>query len=115
MSGLLVSLCTKLNLKLRRSPRDIDFFSINPSTGERDWLRLEDIECISPIVNDYTEDQPVLNGGCKEEVYPTSLSIVLESARQRDAQGKRSQWFMRGGEQREEATELYRLSASICE
>jgi hypothetical protein len=57
----------------------------------------------------------VLNGDCKEEVYPTSLSIVLESARNKDSQGKRSQWYMRGGEERAEATELYRLSASICE
>ena len=90
MSCLLVSLCSKLNLKLRRSPRDIDFFSVNPTTGERDWIRMEDIEYISPIVKDFTEDQPVLNGGCKEEVYPTSLSIVIESARSRDAAGKRS-------------------------
>jgi hypothetical protein len=85
MSGLLVSLCSKLNIKLKRSAKDIDFYSVNPSTGERDWLRMEDIDYISPIVKDYTEDQPVLGGGCKEEVYPTSLSIVLESARMKDA------------------------------
>lgn len=85
MSGLLVSLCKKLNIKLRRSARDIDFFSVNPATGERDWLRIEDIEFISPIVKDFTEDQAVLNGGCKEEVYPTSLSLVLESARNKDS------------------------------
>lgn len=84
MSGLLVSLSKKLNLKLKKSPRDIDFHSVNPATGQRDWLRMEDIDYISPIVKDYTEDQPVLSGGCKEEVYPTSLSLVLESARSRD-------------------------------
>lgn len=115
MSSLLLSLCQKLNLKLRRSVRDIDFFSVNPATGERNFLTIEDIENIIPVVKDYTEDQPVLNGGCKEEVYPTSLNIVLESARSRDQAGKRSNWYMRGGEERDEASDLYRLAASICE
>lgn len=90
MSGLLVSLCSKLNIKLRKSVKEIDFFSVNPNTGERDWLHMEDIESIAPIVKDYTEDQAVVNGGCKEEIYPTSLSMVLESARMKDQQGKRS-------------------------
>ena len=115
MSSLLISLCQKLNLRLRRPYRDIDFFSVNPATGERNFLTIEDIEGITPVVKDYTEDQPVLNGGCKEEVYPTSLSLVLESARAKDQAGKRSHWYMRGGEERDEATDLYRLAASVCE
>jgi hypothetical protein len=45
---------------------------------------MEDIESISPIVKDFIEDQPVVNGGTKEEVYPCSLSLVLESARMKD-------------------------------
>ena len=93
--------------------RDIDFFSVDPRTGERNFLTIDDIESITPIVKDYTDDYTVL--GIKEDVFPASLNTVLESARMKDKQGKRTYWYHRGSEEREEATELYRLAASICE
>lgn len=113
MHGLFLSLIQRLNIRIRRSVRELDFHSINPGTGERNFLTINDIENITPIVKDYIEKQPVLT--IKEEVFPSSLNIVLESARLKDSQGKRSQWFMRGGEERDEATELYRLACSICD
>ena len=54
-------------------------------------------------------------GGGKEDMFPSSLNIVLEAARLKDSQGKRSQWHMIGGEERVEATELYRMASNICE
>ena len=113
MSGLLVSIAQKINLRLRRSVRDIDFYSVDARTGERNFLTIEDIESITPIVKDYTDEHIVV--GAKEDVFPASLNTVLESARMKDKQGKRTQWYHRGSEEREEATELFRLAASICE
>lgn len=86
---------------------------INPNTGKREFMTIHDIENITPIVKDYIDKQPVLIA--KEECFPSSLNIVIESARLKDSQGKRSQWFMRGGEERDEATDLYRLACSICD
>ena len=113
MHGLFASLISKLNIRIRKPLKEIDFYSVNPATGERNFLTFEDIEGIIPIVKDYNDKQPVLT--CKEEVFPSSLNITLEAAKLKDSQGKRSQWFMRGGPERDEATELYRLAASICE
>ena len=113
MSGLLVSLCAKINLRIRKSIRDIDFYSVDPRTGQRNFLTIDDIETITPIVKDYIDDYTVI--GPKEDVFPASLNTVLECARMKDKQGKRTHWYHRGGEEREEATELYRLAASICE
>ena len=93
--------------------RDIDFYSVSPETGQRNFLSMDDIENITPIIKDYIDQQPVFI--TKEETFPSGLNIVLEAARLKDSQGKRTQWFMRGGEERDEATELYRLAASICE
>ena len=83
MSGLLVSVLAKLNIRLRRSAKDIDFYAVNSETGQRSFLTIEDIENISPIVKDYIEKQPVLS--MKEEVFPSSLNIVLECARLKDS------------------------------
>ena len=50
-----------------------------------------------------------------EEVFPSSLQLVLSAARQKDRKGKRSAWHMLGGEERGQATELYRMAATISE
>lgn len=66
-----------------------------------------------PIVKEYSsKSMPLL---AKEDVFPCSMNLVLECARTKDAQGKRSSWYMIGGEERIEATELYRMACSICE
>ncbi len=82
MSGLLVSLCSKINLRLRKSVRDIDFYSVDPRTGQRNFLTIDDIESITPIVKDYIDDYTVI--GPKEDVFPASLNTVLECARMKD-------------------------------
>lgn len=38
---------------------------------------------MAPIVKDYTDKQPILTA--KEEVFPCSVNIVLESARIKDS------------------------------
>jgi hypothetical protein len=48
-------------------------------------------------------------------MFPSSLNLVLECARHKDNEGKRSQWYMVGGEEREEATELFRKACSMSE
>lgn len=113
MHGLFQTLCNRLNLRVRKPLKEIDFNQVNPSTGKREFISIHDIENIAPIVKDYIDKQPVFVA--KEECFPSSLNTVLESARLKDSQGKRSQWFMRGGEERDEATDLYRLACSICD
>ena len=113
MAGLLMSLTQKLRIKLRKSPKEIDFYQVSAETGLRNFLTIEDIESITPVVKDYIEKQPMLT--TMDEVFPSSLNILLESARLKDSQGKRSQWHMAGGPERDEATDLFRLASSICE
>lgn len=83
MHGLFASLMSKLNIRIKKPLKEIDFYSVNPSTGERNFITIDDIENIVPIVKDYNEKQPVLT--CKEEVFPSSLNITLESARLKDS------------------------------
>lgn len=85
---MLISLLQKLRLRLRKSPREIDFFQVNPETGQRNFLTIDDIEQITPLVKDYIDSQPVIT--TQDEVFPCSLNMVLESARLKDSQGKRS-------------------------
>lgn len=44
-----------------------------------------------------------------------SVEIALKRARLKDMQGTRSKWFMIGGPERAEATELYRQAAIMAE
>jgi hypothetical protein len=55
MTGLLLSLTQKLNIRLRKPVKDIDFFSVDPSTGIKNFLQLDDIETIVPNVKDYID------------------------------------------------------------
>ena len=48
------------------------------------------------------------------DAFPVSLNVVLNLARKADLIGKKSQWFMLGGPEREEATELFRLAIRIA-
>mmetsp|Transcript_10433 Transcript_10433/g.10474 ORF Transcript_10433/g.10474 Transcript_10433/m.10474 type:complete len:297 (-) Transcript_10433:106-996(-) len=92
--------------------RDINFFQQNED-GYPDFLRLEDIQSVSPQVKDYGEKtMPLLS---PEEQHPTGLNLIIEYARIKDSQGKRSQWFMVGGEERQDASELYRTACAVCE
>lgn len=83
MAGLLMSLTQKLRIKLRKSPKEIDFYQVSAETGLRNFLTIEDIESITPVVKDYIEKQPMLT--TMDEVFPSSLNIVLESARLKDS------------------------------
>jgi hypothetical protein len=53
--SLFISLTRKLNLRLRKPFREIDFYSVNPDTGARNFLAIDDIEHIAPSVKDYTD------------------------------------------------------------
>ncbi len=79
-------------------------------------MTAHDIESITPIVKDYTDKAmsmiPLTSPFDKS---PCSLTLILDLARIKDSQGKRSQWFMVGGDERVEATELYRMAATVCE
>lgn len=53
LNSLLLSICDKLNIKLTRTVRDINFYqNVNEGTGEA-FLTINDIESITPIVKDY--------------------------------------------------------------
>ena len=47
--------------------------------------------------------------------YHFSVDIALKRAKERDDVGKRTKWFLPGGPERQEATELYRQAAVISE
>lgn len=40
--------------------------------------------------------------------FPYSINLLIDMARRLDNEGKKSQWFMIGGNEREVATEVYR-------
>ena len=111
LNSLLLSLCSKLSISLKPSINDINFYA-----KEGGFLSVEDIESIAPIVKDY-QDQVMSDLAITSpfDKFPCSLTMVLEMARTRDRQGKRSQWFMVGGDERVEASELYRVATNVCE
>jgi len=41
--------------------------------------------------------------------------MILECARMKDNEGKRTHWYMIGGDERVEATELFRMAINMCE
>jgi len=55
MHGLLISLTQKLNIRLRKPIKEIEFYQISPETGLHNFINLDDIENITPIVKDYIE------------------------------------------------------------
>jgi hypothetical protein len=68
------------------------------------------------VVKDFQEQMlcriPII---APQDKFPSSLNLILELARMKDSQGKRTNWFMIGGDERVEATELYRVAANVCE
>jgi hypothetical protein len=47
-----MSICEKMNIKLLKEIKDIDFYSLNDE-GQNNFLELSDIEFISPVVKDF--------------------------------------------------------------
>jgi hypothetical protein len=72
LMSLFISLTRKLNLRLRKPFREIDFYSVNPDTGTRNFLTIDDLEHIAPSVKDYTDKQPVLT---IKEIFPLLLIL----------------------------------------
>ena len=108
LNSLLSNILGKLNVKLSRPIDEIDF---GVQGGK--FLKIEDITFIGPTAKDYSNlSIPVLS---PLDLTPFSLSFVLDIAREKDAQGRRSQWFMRGGPEREIATQVYQVSVQIAE
>lgn len=52
-----MSICDKLNIKLTKSVKDINFYASlsENSSGSDAFLTINDIESITPIVKDYQE------------------------------------------------------------
>mgnify|MGYP001111039649 FL=1 len=88
MPGLLRNLSSKLGVTME-SMTDFNFSEAAP-------IAPENILSIKPIVKPgRTETAP-------------SVDALLEAARNMDALGKRSKWYLEGGPERAEATEMYR-------
>ena len=47
----------------------------------------------------------------KGDGFPFSVNMLLKMARRADARGKKSKWYMEGGPERNQATELYRVAS----
>jgi len=50
-----------------------------------------------------------------QDKFPSSLNMILDCARMKDNEGKRTHWYMIGGDERVEATELFRMAINMCE
>ena len=74
-------------------------------------MKVTDIENILPRVKDYRK-MSIKEGDIN--AFPISLNVVLNLARKADKRGKKSKWFMMGGPERKEATELFRLALRIA-
>merc|ERR1719161_1178587 len=72
-----------------------------------------DFECELPFC---TADIEAVEPVVKYEIASSSeLKATLQRARELDAKGKRSLWYLRGGPERVQATELYREALRLCE
>ena len=112
LNALLLSICDKLNIRLNKALKDINFHAAaSPGQG---FLAISDIDTIQPIVKDFGDmsELPLVS---QFDKFPVSLNLILEGARQRDREGSRSQWYRSGGDERVEATELFRRAAGVCE
>jgi len=90
LNGLLNNILTKLNIRLKKPLDEIDFTSNNGK-----FLSIEDIEFMGPSVKDYAElSMPIIS---TEDNTPFGLEFVLLMARARDSEGRKSQWYMKGG------------------
>ena len=92
LNALLLSICSKLNIKLAKSVKDINFYAhLQPeSAGSMEsFLTINDIESIAPIVKDYLDQMltqlPLI---APQDQFPCSLRMIQESARLKDLEGK---------------------------
>lgn len=108
LNGLLKNILDKLNIGLNKDLRTIDF-----NANEGKFLSVEDIDFIAPTVKDYQELSLPLEA--PEDHSPFSLNYVLKLARDRDAEGRTSQWFMKGGPERAIATTIYSAAQQVAE
>jgi len=78
----------KLNITLNKSLGELEF-------GTDNFLQIEDIKSVSPMVKDYTlERVPLIH---PLDYAPFSVNYMLDMARKKDDEGKCSHWYMRGG------------------
>lgn len=93
LNSLLNNILTKLNIRLNKPLDEIEFTANNGK-----FLSIDDIEFMGPTVKDYSElSVPIIS---PEDNTPFSLEFVLMMARARDREGRKSQWYMKGGPQR---------------
>jgi len=54
LNALLISICDKLNIRLTKTVKEINFYqNINQGEGGEAFITINDIENIIPIVKDY--------------------------------------------------------------
>ena len=73
---------------------------------------MEDLKFVGPQAKDYSDlSVPLL---AHNEETPYSFNYVMEMARSKDAQGKKSLWYMKGGPEREVASNIYQVAEQIA-
>lgn len=110
LNALLMNVLDKLNVKLRVDIRDVDFFNEDAEEGSS-FLKLDDIEHVRPTCKDY---RFLGRDAGDSDRFPYSINQMMELARELDASGRTSQWFMRGGPEREEATRIFQTARLLA-
>lgn len=72
---------------------------------EANYLSLTPFSKIDLVISPYVVDEPYA---------ASSLEIILNKARALDAKGTRSQWNIKGGPEREQATQHYDMAVRIA-
>lgn len=109
LNPIFKNLVQNLNIELNK---DFSSFNFKKSEEQQSLIELDDIKSIRPTVKDYryfNVESDQLAGP-----FPLSLSLVLKLARQIDQKGKKSQWFMLQGPEREQASKIFRMGARIA-
>lgn len=103
---LFMNIVSKLRIAIKVSPEDLDFSKIDPTTGKSCFLNEGDVIGVKPVIKDYREHSFKERD---DHSFPVSINLIRNFARKMDEKGKKSKWYLEGGPERKEATELYRL------
>lgn len=103
LNGLLSNILSKLNIKVKRPLDDIDF-----TANDGKFLSVDDIDFIGPTVKDYHElSLPLM---APEDHSPFCLTYITAMARARDTEGRASRWNMKGGPERQIASQIFSVA-----
>lgn len=94
LNSLVLNLCSKLNIQISKVS-EISFQSASP-------FAIEDIIDISPKFKDYYKGS-------------VALTLFTKAAITLDEEGKKTAWNIKGGPERDQATELFRSCVNIAD